>query len=91
MDAAIHRRRRSGRYVYEPANQSIATSSAHDDLLRWGEFGRPDQAMPKYGWVARSDIVHARDSFVYGIEMAHLVHVVFHEVLPATYLHLNER
>ena len=43
------------------------------------------QAMVKNGWIARPDMVHIRDSFIYGDGMAHLALVGFHEVLRATY------
>jgi len=43
------------------------------------------QAMVKDGWVARPDMVHSRDSLLYGNGMAHLALVGFHEVLRATY------
>jgi hypothetical protein len=43
------------------------------------------QAMLKDGWVSRPDVMHVRDSLIYGDGMAHLVVVGFHEVIRATY------
>lgn len=43
------------------------------------------QAMLKDGWVPRTDMVHKRDSLVWGNGLAHLTLTGFHEVLRANY------
>jgi uncharacterized LabA/DUF88 family protein len=43
------------------------------------------QAMLKDGWMSRPDMVHVRDSLLYGDGMANLTQIGFHEILRATY------